>query len=144
MTDLEELEVARHTGHLIRRAQQRHLAIWQRDVSSEISSVQFAVLTVLGATPGVSQKEVGDVLDLDRSTIADLVGRMAKRNLLERHRDPIDKRKNNIELSELGAAELRRLRPLVDNIEAPLTAGLSKDQRSELRDHLRAIVDAPL
>lgn len=66
-------EPLRHTGHLLRRAQQLHVAIWLRDVSAETTSVQFAALTVLDQRPRASQRDLGHVLDLDRSTIADLV-----------------------------------------------------------------------
>ena len=40
--------------HLLRLAQQVHLAAWLRDVSTEITSVQFAALSVLARTPGGS------------------------------------------------------------------------------------------
>jgi DNA-binding MarR family transcriptional regulator len=74
MTD--EPEPLRHTGHLIRRAQQRHAALWQEHVSAEVSSVQYAALAVLERMPGASQSELGAELDLDRSTIADIVSRL--------------------------------------------------------------------
>src|SRR5690606_7784902 len=58
-------EILPHTGSLIRRAQQRHAAEWARLVSNTITSVQFAALAILADTPGASQRELGDALEVD-------------------------------------------------------------------------------
>lgn len=135
----------RHTGHLLRRAQQLHVAVWLRDVCSETTSVQFAALTVLDQRPRASQSELGQVLDLDRSTIADLVARMVRRGLVKRERAGDDRRRNVLELTAAGRDELARLRPRVDAIEPVLTAGLSPRERDQLRDLLHRMLehDAP-
>lgn len=138
-------EPLRHTGHLLRRAQQLHVAVWLRAVCSETTSVQFAALTVLDQRPGASQRELGRLLDLDRSTIADLVARMARRGLIERERDADDRRKNVLQLTSAGRAELSRLRPRVDAIEPILTAGLRPGEREQLRRLLyRMLEHAPV
>ena len=131
-----------HTGHLLRRGQQLHVAGWQRDVCAETTSVQFAALTVLDERPGASQRELGRVLDLDRSTIADLVARMVRRNLIERERDEDDRRRNTLQLTIAGRDELARLRPRVEAIEPILTAGLSPSERAELRRLLDRVIGA--
>lgn len=134
-------EPLRHTGHLLRRAQQLHLAVWLRDVSSETSSVQFAALTVLDQRPRASQRELGRVLDLDRSTIADLVTRMVRRGLIERERDGGDRRRNVLQLTSAGRDELAHLRPRVEAIEPTLTAGLRPRERDELRRLLHRMLE---
>jgi DNA-binding MarR family transcriptional regulator len=136
-------EPLRHTGHLLRRAQQLHVALWLRDVSTETTSVQFAALTVLDQRPGSSQRELGRVLDLDRSTIADLAARMVRRGLIERERDTEDRRKNVLQLTAAGHEELARLRPRVEAIEPILTAGLGSGQRDELRRLLYRMLEHP-
>jgi DNA-binding MarR family transcriptional regulator len=128
-----DAEPLRHTGHLLRRAQQLHVAVWLRDVCTETTSVQFAALTVLDQRPGDSQRDLGRALDLDRSTIADLVARMVRRGLIERERDEDDRRRNLLQLTAAGRDELARLRPRVEAIEPTLTAGLSPSERDQLR-----------
>lgn len=128
-----DAEPLRHTGHLLRRAQQLHVAIWLRDVSAETTSVQFAALTALDQRPRASQRDLGRVLDLDRSTIADLVVRMIRRGLIERERDSGDRRRNALQLTRAGRGELARLRPHVEAIEPTLTGGLTPSERVELR-----------
>lgn len=136
---MDEPEPQRHTGHLIRRAQQRHLALWQEHVSTDVSSVQYAALTILERSPGASQSDLGAELDLDRSTIADLVARMERHGLIERIPHPSDRRRYALSLTDAGSAELRRLRPLVHMVNATLTQGLSTEEQTTLRALLRRI-----
>lgn len=136
-----DAEPRRHTGHLLRRAQQLHLAVWHRDVCAETTSVQFAALTELERRPRASQRELGRVLDLDRSTIADLVARMVRRGLVKRERDADDRRRNTLQLTSSGRAELARLRPRVMAIEPTLTAGLHSGECEELRRLLSRVLE---
>jgi DNA-binding MarR family transcriptional regulator len=138
MTD--EPEPLRHTGHLIRRAQQRHAALWQEQVSAEISSVQYAALAVLERMPGASQSELGAELDLDRSTIADIVSRLERRGVIERSPHESDRRRYSLRLTAAGLAEVERLRPLVSEANAKLTEGLSAGELATLRTLLKRIL----
>jgi DNA-binding MarR family transcriptional regulator len=140
--DCSELEPLRHTGYLIRRAQQAHLAAWMRLVSTEISSVQYTVLVTLEQKGELSQRELCDHVDLDRSTIADVVSRMERRGLIERCRDPADARRNNVTLTAQGLHERERLRPLVAQVERELTGALDPADREALRRGLRLLLAA--
>lgn len=140
--DGELPEPQRHTGHLIRRAQQLHVAIWTRMVSADISTVQYSVLVVLERLGELSQRELGDEVDLDRSTIADLVARMERHGLVQRRPDPRDGRRKTVGLTEHGRAERWRLQPLVARVEEELTGALPDDARKELRRALRLLLGA--
>lgn len=132
--------LSRFTGSLVRRAQQRHLAVWQSQVSTEITSVQYAALEILHRTPGVNQRQLGDELDVDRSTIADLVARMVRNELIERSDDPVDKRSYVLFLTPAGKKQLSTLRPHVEEVERILTAKLSSVETKELRRLLLALL----
>src|SRR5690606_5238776 len=127
-------------GYLIRRAQQHHVAAWARTVSAEISSVQYAILVVLDRLDSASQRELCDEVDLDRSTVADLVSRMEKRGLVRRWRDPADARRNSVALTDRGRDERRRLAPLVHEVQRELTAPLDEADRLQLQALLRRIL----
>ena len=131
---------SRFTGSLVRRAQQRHLAVWQSEVSTEITSVQYAALEILQRTPGVNQRQLGDELDVDRSTIADLVARMVRNELIERSDDPVDKRSYVLFLTAAGKKQLSILRPRVEEVERILTAKLTPRESVELRRLLAALL----
>ncbi|BCF90569.1 MULTISPECIES: MarR family winged helix-turn-helix transcriptional regulator [Paraburkholderia] len=132
--------LSKFTGSLVRRAQQRHVAVWLNEVSAEITSVQYAALEILHKTPGVNQRQLGDELDVDRSTIADLVARMVRNGLIERSDDPVDKRSYVLFLTADGKKQLASLRPRVEEVERILTARLTQRESLELRRLLLALL----
>ncbi|QGZ66678.1 MarR family winged helix-turn-helix transcriptional regulator [Paraburkholderia acidisoli] len=136
----ESAALSRFTGSLVRRAQQRHVAIWLEVVSTEVTSVQYAALDVLHAQPGVNQRQLGDELDVDRSTIADLVARMVRNGLIERTDDPADKRSYVLFLTPAGKKQWATLRPRVEEVERILTARLAQKDTLELRRLLLALL----
>ncbi|MCX4145238.1 MULTISPECIES: MarR family winged helix-turn-helix transcriptional regulator [Paraburkholderia] len=132
--------LSKFTGSLVRRAQQRHVAVWLSEVSAEITSVQYAALEILQKTPGVNQRQLGDELDVDRSTIADLVARMVRNDLIERSDDPVDKRSYVLFLTPAGKKQLATLRPRVKEVERILTARLTPTECLDLRRLLLALL----
>ena len=102
--------------------------------------MQYAALTVLERSPGASQSDLGTELDLDRSTIADLVARMERHGLIERLPHPSDRRRHALSLTDAGRAEMNRLRPLVHMVNATLTQGMSTEERTTLRALLQLVV----
>lgn len=95
--------------------------------------MQYAALAVLHQMPGVNQRQLGDELDLDRSTIADLVARMVRHELIERTDDPDDKRSYVLFLTSAGKKQFATLRPRVEKVDRLLTAALSPQESAELR-----------
>lgn len=143
-TKLKDLDaLSRYTGSLVRRAQQRHLAVWLSEVSADVTSVQYAALAALQKTPGLNQRQLGDELDVDRSTIADLVARMVRNDLVERSDDPVDKRSYVLFLTAAGKKQLATLRPRVDAVERILTATLTPQECTELKRLLGVMLSEP-
>jgi len=103
------VDLSTHPGHLARRLQQAHSLLWGAMVSEEITSPQFAVLNALEEKPGMDQRTLSEHVHLDRSTIADLVARLAGRELVERVRDPMDGRRNVLKLTDEGRGVHRKL-----------------------------------
>ncbi|HWT35982.1 MAG TPA: MarR family transcriptional regulator [Paraburkholderia sp.] len=132
--------LSKFTGSLVRRAQQRHVAVWLSEVSAEITSVQYAALEILQQAPGINQRQLGDELDVDRSTIADLTARMVRNGLIERSDDPDDKRSYVLFLTAAGKKQLAILRPRVEEVERILTAKLTSRESAELKRLLSALL----
>ena len=141
MTIADLPEPQRHVGNLIRRAQQLHLATWARVASSEITSAQYSILAVLDRLGEASQRELCDEVDLDRSTITDLVRRMEKADLIARRRAEGDARRNVVTLTAHGESERARLAPLVVEVQRELTASLDDDETAALFRGLWAMLE---
>ncbi|MEQ6898031.1 MarR family winged helix-turn-helix transcriptional regulator [Microbacterium sp. KR10-403] len=135
-----DVEPQRHLGYLIRRAQQRHVATWARVASTETTSVQYAILAVLDRRGEASQRELCDEVDLDRSTVADLLARMERRGLVTRRRAAGDARRNVVTLTATGLGERRRLRPLVEQVQRELAEGMDADEVATLERALRTLL----
>lgn len=132
--------MSEYTGRLIRSAQQTHVSRWLELVSSEVTGPQFGVLEALHQNPGLSQADLCAQLDLDRSTVADLVSRMSDRGIITREDHEEDKRRYSISLSELGEAEYQKLVPKVEDLDRELTKRLSPTEHDELQRLLKLVV----
>ena len=136
------LDLAQHTGFLVRRTQQAHLAVWAREVGPGLTTVQFGVLNVLRRLREASQRELCDALDLDRSTVAGLVARLESRGLVERARASTDRRRNVVRLTAAGDATLRATTAAAARVDGRLTAPLSPAERLELQRLLTLVLRA--
>lgn len=127
------LDLARHTGFLVRRTQQAHLAAWAQEVGTRLTNIQFGVLNVLHGLGQASQRELCDALDLDRSTVAGLVARLESRGLVARVRADADRRRNVVQLTDAGRDTLRDLAPAAARVDDVLTATLTPGERETLQ-----------
>lgn len=142
VTDGPALDLAHHTGFLVRRTQQAHLAVWAQEVGPRLTNVQFGVLNVLQRLGEASQRDLCDALDLDRSTVAGLVARLEARGLVARVRAAADRRRNVVRLTDVGGRTLRDALADAARVDAVLTAPLSPDERAELQRLLALVLAA--
>ncbi|MBO3090037.1 MarR family winged helix-turn-helix transcriptional regulator [Cellulomonas dongxiuzhuiae] len=136
----EPIDLAHHTGYLVRRAQQAHLAAWAQEVGSRLTNVQFGVLNVLHTRGEASQRDLCDDLDLDRSTVAGLGARLEARGLIERVRAEADRRRNVVRLTDEGLAALAELVPAATRVDDVLTSALTRQERETLQRLLTKIL----
>jgi DNA-binding MarR family transcriptional regulator len=131
-----------HVGHLIRLAQQIHTRMWNANVSQEVTSPQFQLLSVLEATPDIDQRTATELARLDRSTGAELIERLARHGLIERRRDLSDRRRYLLCLTPDGAALLRELRPATMDLHLKLLDLVPSELRGSFLEGLQGFVAA--
>src|SRR5215213_2451809 len=91
--DSESYELEAQVGHLLRRAYQRHLALFQGIMGEDgPTSMQFAALVTLWRRGPLSQNLLGRLLAMDPPTVKGVVARLMARGLVERRRDASDAR----------------------------------------------------
>lgn len=129
-------------GHLARRLQQASYLLWTTIVSEEVTAPQFVVLNVLAARPGVDQRTLGEAASLDRSTVTDVVGRLVRRGLVERLRDPSDRRRNVLQLTPAGRAALDQVAPRTMAMNRVLLSPLALEEQEVLMKLMRRLVEA--
>jgi DNA-binding MarR family transcriptional regulator len=113
-------------GYLLRRLHQIHYALFFEECAGfDITPVQYGLLTTLSLNPDLDQNSLGRELGIDRTNVADVLNRLARRGLLERRRSPHDRRMVLARLTPAGEkltkqmyramqrAQERLLKPLV-------------------------------
>ncbi len=130
-------------GHLLRRAQQVHTALFAEDLGRGLTGPQFAAMLVLTADAGLSQRDVGAAAGLDRSTTADLVARLERTGRLERTRDPADGRRRLLGLTPAGHDEVSDALPRVLALQDRLLAPLAADERAAFLARMAPVAGLP-
>lgn len=92
-------------GHLLRRAHQRHTAIFQQGFADlQLTPTQFAALAKIRDLGKVSQNQLGRLTAMDPATIQGVIQRLEARKLIDRQPDPDDRRCTILSLSGAGQA----------------------------------------
>ncbi|KAK1179072.1 MarR family transcriptional regulator [Streptomyces sp. NBS 14/10] len=136
------VDLSTHPGHLARRLQQAHSLLWGAMVSEETTSPQFAVLNALVEKPDIDQRTLSEHVHLDRSTVADVVARLARRGLVERVRDPRDGRRNVLKLTDEGVRVHRKLVTRTARMNRVFLAPLDEGERETLMRLIARVADA--
>ncbi|HEX3926294.1 MAG TPA: MarR family transcriptional regulator [Streptosporangiaceae bacterium] len=103
-----------------------------------MTALQYTALTVLERHPGLSSAQLARNSFVTAQTMADMVRALEDRGMVERHRDPADRRRLVLALTADGRALLRRYRGSVAELERRMLAGLTADEAAELRRGLNA------
>lgn len=90
-------------GHLMRRANQRHLAIFAQRMP-DLTPRQFAALAKLHEEGPASQNQLGRATAMDAATIKGVIDRLAKRELVTTEPSTEDRRRLIVSLTPAGAA----------------------------------------
>lgn len=90
-------------GHLLRRAHQRHAALFQEIMGAlDLTPTQFAALARIRELGETTQNHLGRLTAMDPATIQGVVQRLEARGLVERRPDPADRRVMVLSLTGTG------------------------------------------
>src|SRR5258708_28090114 len=97
------------------------------------------MLIRLAANQGRSQQAVAEMIGVNATQMVFLVDELERLGLVERRRNPADRRSHALYLTGPGQAMLARVRAVTADHEASITAGLTGEERDQLLTLLRRI-----
>lgn len=110
-------EVSRSVGFLLAKAYQRACALYKEQFEGhELTPQQFGLMRFLWEEDGITQVELSNRSQIDRTTIGGLVDRLENSGLLQRLPHPEDRRAYRIALTEKGRSLEAELKPLEEEL----------------------------
>jgi DNA-binding MarR family transcriptional regulator len=93
---------------------------------------QWKALLLLSRNEGINQGGLAELLEVEPITLCRMIDRMEEGGLVERRRDPADRRAWRIHLTPAAAPVLEQLRTVADEMTEQVLAGLNEDERAAL------------
>lgn len=126
-------DIEKSIGFLLSKAYQRGWALFKEEFDSfEITPPQFGLLCFLWQQDGLTQVELSEKSQIDRTTIGGLIDRLEKAGMVERHPHPQDRRKHLIRLTSKGKKMQAPLNDAAKAVSARFTDGLDENDITEL------------
>jgi DNA-binding MarR family transcriptional regulator len=120
-------------GYLLRRLHQIHYALFFEECAGyDITPVQYGLLTTLSLNPNLDQNSLARELGIDRTNVADVLNRLARRGLVERRRSPNDARMVLARLTRAGERLTRNMYRPMQRAQRRLLGPLLPQERNAL------------
>lgn len=132
-------------GHLAWRAHARVALALAEELPPGVDIHAYAVLLALGGTDEPrSQQELADAVSVSRTTLARVAADLADRGMVERVRNPHDRRSYALTRTAAGAEAAEEWRRHADAVQERLLAPFDDAERADLLDLLLRVVDAEI
>ena len=127
----DQYVLERQVGFVMRRAVQRHIAIFSALIP-EMTPTQFAALAKLCELGQASQNELGRLTAMDVATVKGVVDRLRARSLISSAPLESDKRRLMLSPTRKGRALYRKYAPQAAEVTRQTLAPLDDEERRQL------------
>jgi DNA-binding MarR family transcriptional regulator len=105
---------------------------------------EFGMLAHLRDHAPISQQELGELLCIDANNLVLLLNELESREFALRRRDPTDRRRHLVEITDEGVRAFENAEKGIESVEDDVLGSLTPSERAELRTLLaKALVGAP-
>jgi MarR family transcriptional regulator, transcriptional regulator for hemolysin len=107
-----------------------------------MTRAQWTILLNLERQPGLLQKELAELLEVEPITVARLVDRLEARGMVERRADPTDRRCWRLHLTDASRPLMSEIGGHLDELASIITEGLSPETLEVVAASLARMRDA--
>jgi DNA-binding MarR family transcriptional regulator len=109
----------------------------------QLTARQVGILTLVVEWEPMTQKALGDMLRIDRTTMVSLIDDLERKGYVVRQRHPMDRRAYLVQPTETGRAAKRAAIAILDEQQDRFLAPLTQAQRLQLGALLNQLQQAP-
>ncbi|MBT0772828.1 MarR family transcriptional regulator [Kineosporia sp. J2-2] len=140
-TPREDFPLAERPGYMFHKA----ALLLYEDVERALESTgmrarYFFVLASLAGGPRLSQQDISRLLNLDPTTVVSVIDEMERNRHVERQRDPADRRRYHLFLTDDGREQLAKAETIVTDAETAFFATLEKAELGAMHGMLRRLL----
>lgn len=99
---------------------------------ADLDSREYAILAILESDDPGSQQEIARLLGKAPAIVVAAVDRLENRGLVQRTRDPADRRRSRVTLTKAGTKALAKADAVARDATADLLSGLDADELGQL------------
>ncbi|MCX4747146.1 MarR family winged helix-turn-helix transcriptional regulator [Kitasatospora sp. NBC_01287] len=136
-----DFPLADHTGVLLHKA--GLLIAEEADQALQAAGYRlrdFLVLAALAGGAELSQQDLSQVINLDPTTVVALIDELERAGLVDRRRNPADRRRYILGLTEAGRQNLTDAQQIAERAEEAFFAGLPEGGRELLHAMLSGLL----
>lgn len=100
---------------------------------------QFHLLKHMSTESGISQRELGGLVDKTPANVTRILDRLEQKSLVDRRKSPGDRRAIHVFLTGQGAELVREVFAIFKAFSAQLTSGVSETEQEQTRSVLNRI-----
>lgn len=136
--------LTQRTGFLLSTLGRRFRAATEQSLTPlGITPVHYGVLAVLAGNGPAAQAAVGATFNIDKSSMVVIIDYLEQRELVERRRNPRNRRAYELRLTDAGHRTLREADQIVARSEEAVLAPLDAAQRAHLHELLLRLLLVP-
>jgi len=131
---------SRAIPHLVRLTRRVHASATPETLGMNLK--QLYMLAELRDQGELPQTSLCDMMRTTQNTVVTWLNELEDAGFVTRHRDPEDRRKHNVALTDKGSQALERAEAELRRLEDEALAGLTADERTQLRRLVAKALDA--
>jgi DNA-binding MarR family transcriptional regulator len=137
------LKLDRGLGFLVRLLDTRvHLLYERLTAQNDITPRQFGVLLTLYQKGTLTLTELAGNIRVDRSTLGEMINRMAERSLVSKRSNGTDRRSAEVQLAPVGKAVLLKIVAGAAQLQTALLAPLAAEDRAHFMRCVKLVAEA--